>query len=318
MRLALGAIGEPTVERLMFVKQLGVTDIILQTPRIPGGGRWEFLDLLRLRMRIESVGLRLAAIENVPRGFYDKIMLGLPGREEQMENMCKTIENMGKAGIPIFGYNWMPLGVWRTYRSSLGRGGAHVTGFDYELVKGIPLTSLGKISDEQMWENFTYFLKAVIPVAEEAGVKMALHPDDPPVPSLAGVARIFRDVESFKRVIEMVPSENNGLEFCQGTITEMGVDVIGAIRYFGERKKIFYVHFRNIKGSAFKFDECFIDEGAVDMLEAMKAYKEVGFDGPMIVDHTPRMIDDTDWGHRDRAYAIGYIKALIKAVNSAA
>jgi len=316
MRLALGAMNVPTTERLMFAKQLGVTDIIIHTPRLQGEGCWEYLELLHLRMRVESAGLKLAAIENVPRGFYDKIMLGLPGRERQIEKMCRTIRNIGKAGIPILGYNWMPLGVWRTSRITPGRGGAYVTSFDYNLVKDGPLTPLGRVGEEQMWENFTYFLETIIPVAEEAGVKMALHPDDPPVPSLAGVARIFRSVDSFKRMIEIVPSEYNGLEFCQGTFTEMGADVIEAIRYFGKRKKIFYVHFRNVRGSVPKFDECFIEEGDTDMLEAMKTYKEVGFDGPMIVDHTPRVIGDTDWGHRGRAYAIGYMKALLKAVNT--
>ena len=145
---------------------------------------------------------------------------------------------------------------------------------------------------------------------------MALHPDDTPVPSLGGIARIFRSVKSFKRMIEVVPSDHNGFEFCQGTFTEMDADVIEAIRYFGERRKIFYVRFRNVEGAVPKFDECFIDEGDADMLEAMKAYREVGFDGPMIDDHTPRVIDDTPWGHRSRAYALGYMKALMKAVDS--
>ncbi len=316
MRLALGAMTEPTVEMMIFAKQLGATDIIVHTPQLQGDGYWEFLELLHLRMRVESAGLKLAAIENVPRRFYDRIMLGLPGRDEQIEKMCKTIRNMGKAGIPILGYNWMPLGVWRTSRSTPGRGGAYVTSFDYEMVEDAPLTPLGRIDDKQMWENFRFFLEAVIPVADESRVKMALHPDDPPVPSLAGVARIFRSVDSFKRMIEMVPSEYNGLEFCQGTFAEMGANVIEAIQYFGARKKIFYVHFRNVKGAVPKFDECFIDEGDVNMLEAMKAYKEVGFDGPVIDDHTPRVIDDTPWGHRGRAYALGYMKALMKTVDS--
>ncbi|MCD6504661.1 mannonate dehydratase [Candidatus Bathyarchaeota archaeon] len=315
MRLALGAIHEVTDEKLKFAKQLGVEDIIVHTPELRGEGYWEFLDLLHLRMRVESAGLRLAAIENVPREFYIKAMLGLPGRDKQIENFCKTLRNMGKAGIPILGYNWMPIGVWRTSLWTRGRGGAYVTSFDYDLVKDAPLTEYGVITDEQMWDNFTYFLERVVPVAEEAGVKLALHPDDPPVPSICGIARIFRSVEAFKKMIEIVPSDYNGLEFCQGCFSEMGADVIEAIKYFGSRKKIFYVHFRDVKGTVPKFEECFIDEGNVDMLEAMKAYKEVGFDGPMIVDHTPHIVDDTRWGHRGRAYAIGYMRALIEAVN---
>jgi len=258
-------------------------------------------------------------------------MLGLPGRDEQIDNWCKTLRNMGAAGIPILGYHFVPLFVWRTSLNMGGRGGAHVTSFDMELAKNaplmatpfplvdtslLPLSAYHPISDEEMWENFTYFLKAVIPVAEEAGVKMALHPDDPPVPSLGGVARIMRSVEAFKRVIETVPSDYNGLLFCQGCFSEMGTNVIEAIRYFGSRKKIFYVHFRDVRGTADNFAETFIDEGQTDMFEAMKTYKEVGFDGPMIVDHTPRVVDDTTWGHRGRAYAMGYIKALIDVLNA--
>lgn len=331
MKPVFGAIHEVTEEKLKFAKQIGVTGIIVHSPELFGDGYWEFNGLLHLRTRVEAAGLKLEAIENLPWEFYYKVMLGLSGRDEQIENWCKTLRNMGAAGIPILGYNFVPLSVWRTSRDTPGRGGAPATSFDLELAKNAPLmarafsfvdtnnllpaSAYHPISDEEMWENFTYFLKAVIPVAEEAGVKMGLHPDDPPVPSLGGVARIMRSVDAFKRVIEIVPSDYNGLEFCQGCFSEMGTNVIEAIRYFGSRKKIFYVHFRDVKGTADNFVETFIDEGQTDMFEAMKAYKEVGFDGPMIVDHTPHVVDDTDWGHRGRAYAMGYIKALIDIVD---
>ena len=335
------AIREVTEEKLKFARQIGVTGIIVNSPELFGDGFWEFNALLHLRTRVEAAGLKLEAIENLPWNFYYKAMLGLPGRDEQIENWCKTLRNMGAAGIPILGYYFMPLSVWRTSFSTPGRGGAQATSFDIELVKNAPLmtnpsfqqipaairksfidTSLlsasayHPISDEEMWQNFTYFIKAVIPVAEEAGVKMGLHPDDPPVPSLGGVARIMRSVDAFKRVIEIVPSDYNGLELCQGCFSEMGANVVEAIRYFGSRKKIFYVHFRDVRGTADNFAETFIDEGQTDMFQAMKAYKEVGFDGPMIVDHTLRIVDDSDWGHRGRAYAMGYIKALIDTVNA--
>ena len=326
MRLAFGAIREVTEEKLRFAAQIGVSDIIVASPSLPGDGCYEYLPLLNLRTQVESAGLKLAAIENLPWQWYFRAMFGLPGRDEQIENWCKTLRNMGAAGIPILGYNFMPLGVWRTSRHTLGRGGAYVTSFNIELAKDAPLMARPMfpgvdpslipashwrpISDEEMWENFSYFLKAVIPVAEEAEVKMGLHPDDPPVPSLGGVARIMRSVDAFKRVIETVPSDCNGLEFCQGCFSEMGCDVIEAIRYFGSRKRIFYVHFRDVRGTAEDFAETFIDEGQTDMFEAMKAYHEVGFDGVLIVDHTPHVVDDTDWGHRGRAYAMDYMKAL--------
>jgi len=321
---------EVTEEKLEFAKQIGVTGIIAHTLKLPGDSCWEFGDLLNLRTRVEAAGLKLEAIAGLPWRFFYRVMLGLPGRDEQIENWCQTLRNIGAAGIPILDYVFMPLFVWRTSRDTRVRGGAHATSFDMELAKNAPLMAMSSymdtsllppsayhpISDEEMWENFTYFLKAVIPVAEEAGVKMALHPDDPPVPSLGGVARIMRSVEAFKRVIEIVPSDNNGLVFCQGCFSEMGTNVIEAIRYFGSRKKIFYVHFRDVRGTADNFAETFIDEGQTDMFEAMKTYKEVGFDGPMVVDHTPHIVDDTDWGHRGRAYAMGYIKALINVVNA--
>ncbi len=318
MRVAIGQFNEATHERLTFAKQLGVSGVLLNTPKLPGEKRWEFMDLLQLRTRVEDYGLRLEALENTPVSFYDKAMLGLPGRDEQIENYQETIRNMGRAGIPILGYHWMPNRVWRTSRSTPGRGGAQVTSFDLELVKNAPLTHGRVFTEEEMWQNYEYFMKAVVPVAEEWGVKLALHPDDPPVDSLGGVARLFKDFHGFKKAMELVPSPNSGLDFCMGCWSEMGDErstgVINAIRYFGERGKIFYVHFRDVQGTVPKFQECFIGEGNVDVVEAMLTLKRVGFTGFMIDDHVPHMIDDTDWGHRGRAYATGYMMGLLRAI----
>ncbi|MBM3240000.1 TIM barrel protein [Candidatus Poribacteria bacterium] len=317
MRVALGQFNRlDDEERLLFIKQLGVNDIILNTPALPGETHWEFSDLLAWRTKAEEAGLRLGAIENVPIKFYDKAMLGLPGRDEQIENMATTIRNIGKAGIPIFGYHWMPNSVWRTPGGSVERGGAHVTSFDYESAKDAPLTHGRVYTEEEMWDNYTYFIKAIVPVAEAANVKLALHPDDPPVPSLGGVARIFRNFAGFKQAIEIVDSKGHGLDFCQGCWSEMGGNVYAAIRYFGERKKIFYVHFRNVKGTVPKFAESFINTGDTDMYKAMRIYKEVGFNGMMIPDHVPHIAGDTGWSYRSRAYAIGYMTALLEVVNS--
>ena len=257
-------------------------------------------------------------------------MLGLPERDEQIENCQKTIRNIGAAGIPIFTYNMHAMRFYRTCRHVPGRGGALATSFDIELAKNAPPLAGGPgvdtslipeshrrpISDEEMWDNLTYFLKAVVPVAEESGVKLALHPDDPPIPSIGGVARIMRSPEAFRRAVEIVPSDNNGLLFCQGCFAEMGADVIEEIRYFGNRRKIFSVHFRNIRGTAENFAETFPDDGRVDMFAAMKAYKEVGFDGLMSPDHSLHIVGDTAWGHRYWAYAIGHMKGLKKAVDT--
>jgi len=316
MRLAVGQFNQLSDERLQFIKQLGVGDVLLNTPVLPGETHWEFMDLLHLRMRCEDAGLRLAAIENVPRRFYEKVMLGLPGRDEQIEHMATTIRNVGWAGIPILGYDWMPNGVWRTSRTTPARGGAMVTSFDMELAKNAPLSHGRVYTEEEMWANYEYFLKAIIPVAEEAGVKLALHPDDPPVESLGGIARIFRNFDGFRRAMGVVDSPMSGLDFCHGCWSEMGPGVIEAIRYLGERGKIFYVHFRDVQGTVPKFQECFVNEGNSDMFEVMKILKEVGFTGFLIPDHVPHMVGDTPWGHRGRAYAVGYMTALLEVVNS--
>lgn len=316
MRVAVGQFNQATDERLRFARQLGVEGVLLNTPLLPGEKRWEFLDLVNLRTTIENYGLRLEAIENVPIRFYDKAMLGLPGRDEQIENYQETIRNLGRAGIPILGYHWMPNSVWRTSRTTPSRGGAQVTSFDLDLARNAPLSHGRVFTEDEMWQNYAYFMKAVLPVAEEAGVKLALHPDDPPVESLGGVARLFRSFEGFRRAMEEVaPSPNNGLDFCMGCWSEMGKGVIEPIQYFGSRGKIFYVHFRDVQGAVPKFQECFIGDGNVDVVDAMLALKRVGFTGFMIDDHVPHMVDDTDWGHRGRAYSTGYIQGLLTAIN---
>jgi mannonate dehydratase len=162
-------------------------------------------------------------------------------------------------------------------------------------------------------------MSRVLPVAEEAGVTLAVHPDDPPVPSLGGVARIFRNFAGFKRAIDTFDSPNHGLDFCMGCWSEMGPGgVLDAVRHFGGRGRIVYVHFRDVQGQVPCFNECFIDEGNMDTFAVVQTLLEVGFGGFLITDHVPRMVDDTDWGHRGRAYAIGYIRALIDVARRAA
>ncbi len=326
MRIALGQFNELTHERLTFAKQIGVNSVQMNTPLLPDqDGYWHYEDLVRLRERCESYGLRLEALENVPLHFYQTAMLGLPKRDEQIENYQKTIRNMGQAEIPLLGYHWMPNSVWRTPLAT-GRGGVLVTAFDMALVDTLPLDNgfkrveaLGDelLSAEQMWDNYTYFIKAVLPVAEEAGVKLALHPDDPPVPELGGIARLFYGDEGFKKAVESIaPSPNHGLDFCMGCFSEMGPGVIESIRYFGERNKIFYIHFRDVQGCVPVFQECFLGEGNVNVVDAMRTLKQVGFTGFIIDDHVPHLIDDTDWNHRGHAHATGYMLGLLAAIEA--
>ena len=328
MRIGLGQFRELTDEKLAFIKQLGADDFLMNTPDLPGTARWELADLVALRERADAAELRLMCLENVPVSFYDKAMLGLPGRDEQIEHMQATIRNMGRAGIPILGYHWMPNQVWRSPERERLRGGALATRFDMAEHGDAPLTH-GRVFDEdEMWANYEYYLRAILPVAEEAGVTLALHPDDPPVPSLGGVARIFRNFAGFKRAIDTFDSPNHGLDFCMGCWSEMGPSgvsganrtpgVLDAVRHFGGRDRIVYVHFRDVQGEVPCFNECFIDDGNQDTFAVVQALHEVGFTGFMITDHVPAMVDDTTWGHRGRAYAIGYIRALIDVARRAA
>jgi mannonate dehydratase len=324
MRVAVGQMNELTDENIAFVKQLGITDVQFNmfhgSPHLPGETRWEYIDLLRLRTRCEDAGLRLNAIENVPIKFYDKIMLGLPGRDEQIENMAYTIRNMGRAGIPIFGYHFVVTGVWRTSSTAPARGGAKVTAFDYELAKEAPLNFDRVYSDDELWANYTYFIKAMIPVAEEAGVKLALHPDDPPVPTLGGVARIMRSFDAFKRAVDEIgPSPNHGLDFCVGSWSEMSpAECMRGLDHFASSGKIFYVHFRDVLGTVPKFREAFIQEGNLNMFEVMKKLRKSGFNGFMIDDHVPMMSNDSGWNSRSRAFANGQMTAYLEILNSGA
>ena len=302
-----------TDENLRFLRQIGMDSLVVWSPPGIEDGAARTVDLARMESHVESHGLELYVIQMAER-CWDEITLGLPGRDQKIENWCAFLRNMGAAGIPVLGYVFNAIGHFRTSPTN-GRGGAVYSTFDYEEHRRHEQAVPGKqIGEDELWENLTYFLKRVIPVAEEAGVKMALHPDDPPIPEpLGGAARIITSVENYQRAMDIVPSDHNAIEFCQGCFTEMGTDVIEAIRHFGSQGKIMYVHFRNIRGNPHKFQEVFIDEGDVDMFRAVQAYKEVGFEGPFMMDHTPGIEGDTE-GARGRSYAAGYIRALLQAV----
>jgi mannonate dehydratase len=316
MRVAVGQFNDLTDEQLAFAAQVGVQDVQLNTPNLPGEERWEYEDLLALRQRAEEHGLRLICLENVPIRFYDKIMTGAEGRERQMENMIATVRNMGKAGIPILGYHWMPNGVWRTSFETRIRGGAVSNEFRYEQVKDAPYTHVRLYTNSELWANYDWYMSRILPVCEEVGVRMALHPDDPPVPILGGVARLFTNFDGFKRAMETHPSPMHGLDFCHGCWSEMrgGEGVLDAIAWFGTRGRLFYIHLRDVQGCADDFQECFIDEGNSDVVAVVQKLREVGFHGFILDDHVPHLVNDSPYGHRGRAYAIGYIRALLRAI----
>lgn len=314
MRPAFGQFDVGSAEYLRFAQQFGATDVLLNTPSLPGdGGRWQLHDLVHLRLRVEQFGLKLSAIENVPTGFYDEIMLNGSRRDEQIENMIFTIRNLARAGIPIFGYHWMPSHVWRTPPKEI-RGGALATAYDHELGSRYPLTHAREFTEEEMWNNLEYWIKIITPIAEQEGIRLGIHPCDPPVEKLGGIPQILRNFEAYKRLIEIYPSDSNAIEFCQGTFSEMADDIYEMIEYFVSRNKILYVHFRNVSGKVPSFFEEFVNTGYVDMYQAMKIYHKHKFDGFFIDDHVPHTDGDTEWGHRGRAFANGYIQAMIEAV----
>jgi len=315
MRPGFGQFKVATSEYLRFAAQFGATDVLLNTPELPGSQRWELVDLVKLRLVVEQAGLKLAALENVPTHFYDHIMLNGPRRDQQIDNMIATVRNVARAGIPIFGYNWMPSHVWRTPPRAI-RGGAVATAFDDEIAQTYPLTHERTYGEEEMWQNLEHWIRIITPVAEEEGIRLGIHPCDPPVATLGGVPQLLRSFAAYKRLVEIYPSDANAIEFCQGTMAEMQdeVDIYDKIRYFGSRDKILYVHFRNVSGTVPRFHEEFVNTGYVDMHKAMQIYYEVGFASFFIDDHVPHTHGDTPWGHRGRAFANGYIQALIEAV----
>lgn len=319
MRVGLGQFNTLTDEILTFIKQIGVNDFLMNMVHgasLPGNHQWEYEDLAALKARADQADLRFMAIENVPFSFYDKIMLGLQGRDKQITHMQTTIRNIGKANIPTLGYHWVPNGVWRTPEPAVLASGARGTRFDMAAHKDAEFTHDREFTADEMWENYQYYLERILPVAEEAGVRLALHPDDPPVPSLGGIARIFGSFEAFNGAMERFDSPNHGLNFCMGCWSEMGGhnSVIKAIRHFGSQQKIVYVHFRDVQGNIPCFNECFIGDGNVNTYEVIKTLKEVGFNGFMIPDHVPATDGDSNWHHRGRAHAIGYMKALLQVV----
>lgn len=311
--------------------RFGVNNIVTGTPDkdVPlDQGYWDVDRLSRLRERVESHGIQIDVMalplssHVIEKAENPNIMLGTSERDKEIDNICECIRAASQAGIPCPKYNMTILGVISTGRTE-GRGGVAYREFDFEKVKDAPETIAGRVTADMMWERIEYFVKRVIPVAEEYKVKLACHQHDPAVPhdsGARGVNRVLGSVEGVKRFVDIVDSPYHGLNFCQGTVSEMledpGREIFDVIRYFGERKKIFMVHFRNIRGGFLKFEEVYIDEGDVDMWEAMKVYQEIGYDGIMCPDHVPRSEQDSDWGHRQRAYTAGYIKGLIKAVNN--
>lgn len=282
---------------------------------------WEYEEVKRLKDTFENAGFTVAVVEDNPP--MDRIRLGRDGRDEEIEWFCTLVENLGRLGVPVLSYSFMSVFDWmRTSVTERGRGGALTTSYDHQLMHDAPLTAAGEVTADEMWSNFKYFLEAVVPVAEKADVRLALHPDDPPISPVRGLNRIMCTIDALQRAVDLVPSEYNGLTFCQGNITLMTDDLPAAIRRFGNQGKIFYVHFRDVRGTPDHFLETFQDDGQTDMVACMRAYSEVGFEGVMRTDHVPTLEGDSHakpgYSSLGRLFAIGYITGLREAALAAA
>ncbi len=340
IRLSLGHVDSYDDRVAAFAHQLGLSSVQLHNPdNLDNTGPfWAYDDLKALHDRVTADSLAVEGIENVPASQFWKVQRGVPGRDEQLENYRTTIRNVARAGYPVLGHHFMPTYVWRTDMAARGRGGALVSSFDldrshevnmlaaYKLTSVEPLTE--PIDAVTMWQNYRYFLDAVLPVAEEVGVRLALHPDDPPVDApLGGVARIFVTPEALIEAHRLAGGSSAwGLNFCIGTVSEMGGEgaVNTVIDALGPQGAIAYVHFRDVIGRVPSFREGFLGEGNINPARVLRRLDASQFDGFLIDDHVPAMIGDGDtWGDtssaaycsRGRAHAIGYLQGVLNALD---
>jgi mannonate dehydratase len=289
---------------------------------------WTYEELAALKAEINAAGLELEAIENFDPAHWHDVLLDGPKKQQQLENLKTIIRNLGRAGIPTLGYNFSIAGVAGRVKGPFARGGAEAVGMDGPFDKPMPAGMVWNMvynqnargvvppaTSEQLWQRAKDFLDAVIPVAEEAGVTLAEHPDDPPMPTVRGQPRLVYQPQLFQRLIDLNPSPRHALEFCVGTVAEMTEgDVYEAVDCYSRQKRIAYVHLRNVRGKVPQYRETFIDEGDVDVLRVLRILKRNGFEGVVIPDHAPQMACAAPW-HAGMAYALGYLQAALRAVS---
>lgn len=301
--------------RWTLAQQLGVDSAVVRFWDV--NDWWEYETLLKTRNRFVDHGFSLNVVEDRPP--MRRTVLGKKGRNEEIRTVKTLLRNMGRLNIDTYCWVWTenPLGVLRTSDSIPDRGGSLQTGYNHKWMARTEDHPDAGISEAELWNNLRYFLEEVVPVAEEAGVKMALHPDDPPLSPIRGLPRLVTSVENYERVLDIFESPNHGVTFCQGNFAAMEANVPDVIRRFDDR--IHFVHFRDVDGSAESFTETWHDDGPTDMLEAMEAYRDIGFEGPIRPDHVPRMVGEANRenmqaGYTDmgRLFAIGYMKGLLE------
>ena len=295
-----------------YAKQAGVNHGVIRLPESPefdlaDCGAWR-----TLCGRFESYGIRPLVIEPLPNRLHDAIKAGTADRDRNIETLIRMFAVMDQMDIRILCLNFMAHVGWYRSRSDYPeRGGALSTAFDLEEYRG----GDAAITERQLWENLTYFLKAVVPYAERYHIRLALHPDDPPVPRLGNVSRILISLANIDKAVHLVESPYLGVTMCQATYSAMGEDVFECIRHFSRQEKLFFVHFRDIVGDRYRFHETFHDNGQTDMAQAVRTYRDCGYEGPVRVDHVPTMAGESNdrpgYASIGRLFAIGYLKGLL-------
>lgn len=341
-----------TEENLRYAKQLGCTHLVVHMvdyfnkedgvrgydnqPIGDSGGWgvtrnriiWSVEELTHIKKLIEDAGLVWEAIENFDPGFWYDILLDGPKKVEQVEGLKQLIRNMGEVGIPIIGYNFSLAGVAGRATGLFARGDAETVGADGK-TDDTPIPSgmvwnmvydpenfgegiIPKTTHEQLWQRLEWFLKEIVPVAEEANVRLALHPDDPPFEWVRQTPRLVHQIPMYQRVLDIIPSKANGIECCLGTLREMngGDDFYDWLDKYAQQGALAYVHLRNVRGRVPNYTEVFIDEGDIDVHRVLKILKNRGFDGVIIPDHTPMVTCPAPW-HVGKAFSLGYIRAMI-------
>jgi mannonate dehydratase len=349
MKLGLGLVRTyVNRDNLRFARQCGVTHLVVHyanyehdKDKVPDKFKgaygfastdalWAYEELRDLRKTINDEGLELEALENFNPGFWYDILLDGPRKREQTENLKQLIRNVGQAGIPIFGYAFNLMNVWGHTHGPWARGQAETGAFlepeETPIPKGMvwntiydpaaPPGVLAPVTRDELWGRMEYFLREILPVAEEAGVVMAAHPDDPPVPTLRGQPRLIYQPALYQKLFDLVPSRNSQAEFCVGTVAEMAAgDTYQAVDQYSQEGKIAYVHLRNVRGKVPRYTEVFIDEGDTDVIRVLRILKRNGFQGVIIPDHSPSMAGPAPW-HAGFAFALGYIKAAMTMIES--
>lgn len=348
MRVGLTLSGDRLSEEgARYASQLGVSDVVIhltdyarnaEGPAYRDGvgpingdcidvPLWSYDHMAGIVAMLDRHGLKVAAMENLSPNFWSDILLDGPRKHEQMDGLKQLVRDAGRAGIPVIGYNFSLAGVWGWQQRRIARGGAKTAVFaagEFDAQAPIPDGMVWNmryrpavagaepiaVNERDLWSRLEWFLKELVPVAEEANVRLAAHPDDPPVERLRGTARLVNTHAKYERLLQIAPSPANALEFCIGSLQEMvDGDVYETTRRFARSGSIAYVHFRNVRGKVPHYVETFVDDGDVDMAEIVRVLRDEGFDGVMVPDHVPELDCPAPW-HAGHAYTVGFMKAL--------